>query len=80
VFTDPTPPGATAPYIGILFFDEGKHYSWADQDGSWFSIVVTSCGAIGERIEGTFEGQLVEAGGGESVVVSNGVFSVNRYE
>ncbi|TVQ38544.1 MAG: hypothetical protein EA384_08910, partial [Spirochaetaceae bacterium] len=79
VFTDPTPPGATAPYIGILL-DGEKYYLWADRDDSWFSIVVTSYGAIHERIEGTFEGQLVSLLGGDSIEVSNGMFSLTRYQ
>lgn len=80
VFTDPSPAPSTAPYLGILLIDGWKYYSWADEEDSWFTIVVTSYGSIGQRIEGTFEGKLVEQGGGESIVVSNGVFSVNRYE
>jgi hypothetical protein len=67
--------------IGILL-DLGsgpKYYSWEAGGDSWFLIEVTSYGAVGQRIEGTFEGKLVSEDGAETIDVSDGIFSVTRH-
>lgn len=42
------------------------------------TVVVSSFGAVGSQIKGTFSGTMVSATGGAGVTISNGVFDVKR--
>lgn len=42
------------------------------------TVVVSSFGAVGSQIKGTFSGTLISATGGAGVTITNGVFDVKR--
>ena len=75
-FSDPPDTNTDLPRIGILF-DSISYYEWESGQGCWFIIDVTTYGPVGGRIEGTFSGELID--GAECIQVSDGVFSVMRY-
>ncbi|MFW6207478.1 MAG: hypothetical protein ACOC7X_02150 [Spirochaetota bacterium] len=75
-FTDPPDSNTDLPRIGILI-DSIAYYTWEAGQGCWFLIDVSAYGPVGGRIEGTFSGELID--GAERIQVSDGVFSVIRY-
>ena len=76
-FTDPPDTGTDLPKIGILI--DFIYYEWEADKGCSFTIEVTGYGPVGGRIEGTFSGKLVDDTG-TFIEVTDGVFSVVRYE
>ena len=77
-FTGPPHPDPTTglPRIGILI-DSLEYYGWEDGQGCCFAVNVTAYGPVGGRIEGTFSGTLADDG--TTIEVTNGAFSVMRY-
>ncbi|MGM0675400.1 MAG: hypothetical protein ACQETQ_11945 [Spirochaetota bacterium] len=79
-FSGPPDPDPTTglPRIGILI-DSTEYYGWQDGKGCWFTIEATTYGPVGGRIEGTFSGKLFDTAGDTTIELTDGAFSVRRY-
>ena len=89
VYSDPPLPNRDdgRPYIAMDPYGWEHYYHWRDHDDS-FTITVTSYGAVGGRIEGTFSavlsrelvpGDLVPPDPPETITITDGTFSVTRH-
>lgn len=75
-YAETLPPNAQCPTANPCFVLQlGMNQLIITQD---ITVHITEYGAVGERIKGTFEGQMIDIQSGETVDISNGQFNLKR--